>query len=198
MRKNSLLTQRFVYDNLKNDRKLTLILDVSTKWNSSYDMLLRFKKLNTAINWWIENVSNKFADFRLRVQKWHQIRYLIQLFRTFKIIIDFVSRFKIITIHQIWNVYDNLFNHLKSQNEKVEKIDSNLWTSELDRAIKAKHVKLVKYNDKIKHSYERFLNFATILDFEMKVKLYKICVICFHLDSFCRYFFFQFSIVDFH
>ena len=101
VRKNSLLTQRFVYDNLKNDRKLTLILDVSTKWNSSYDMLLRFKELNTAINWWIENVSNKFADFRLKVQKWHQVRYLIQLFRTFKIIIDFVFRFKIIFIHRI-------------------------------------------------------------------------------------------------
>ena len=175
VKKNSLLSQRFIYDNFRNVKKLTLIFDVSTRWNSCYDMLLRFKKLNTFINWWIENVSNQFKDLRLKSQKWHQITYLIQLFRTFKIIIDFVSRFKIIIIHRIWDAYDNLFNHLKSQQTEAKKIDRHLWISELNRAIKAKHVKLVKYNDKIKHFYEKFLNFATILDLEVKLNLYAIC-----------------------
>ena len=100
---------------------------------------------------------------------------MIQLFRAFKIIIDFVSRFKIIIIHRIWDAYDNFFNHLESQQTEAKKIDRHFWISELNRTIKTKHVKLIKYNDKIKHSYERFLNFATILDLEVKLNLYAIC-----------------------
>ena len=175
VRKSSLLSQRFIYDNSRNVRKLTLILDVSTRWNSCYDMLLRFKELDTFINWWIENVSDQFRGLRLKSQEWHQVTYLIQLFRAFKVIIDFVSRFKIIIIHRIWGAYDNLFNHLESQQTEAEKIDRHLWTSELDRAIKAEHVKLVKYNGKTKHPYGRFLNFATILDPEVKLDLYAVC-----------------------
>ena len=88
---------------------------------------------------------------------------------------------------------------MKSQSAEATKIDRKFQISKLNRAINAKDAKLVKYNDKTKHSYERFFNFATILDFEIKLNLYKIYVMCFiNFDFSCRDFFFQFLIVNIH
>jgi hypothetical protein len=165
---------KFRYENSKNSKRLILILDVTTRWNSQYNMLIKFQDLRSTIQWWLSRENAAYSIFFFQEMKWTQVKYLIQLLKLIKNVINYLSQIKTITIHKIWKIYDNLFNHLKNQKKEARKIFKFLWTNTLNETVEAKRAKLTMYNDKTKQSFERFLNFVIILNSEIKLKLYRV------------------------
>ena len=49
-------------------------------------------------------------------------KILITIFEIFKNVINYLSQTKTMTIHKIWNIYDDLFNHLKKK-KRVKSIE---------------------------------------------------------------------------
>jgi hypothetical protein len=155
---NEILIQEFI-----NFKRLMLILDVTTRWNSQYDILIKFQDLKLTIQWWLFKKKTVYSILFLQKMKWIQVKYLIQFLKFIKDVINYLSQIKTITIHKIWEIYNNLFNHLKNQKKETRKIFKFLWMNTLNEIIEAKRVKLAMYNDKTKQFFERFLNFVIIL-----------------------------------
>jgi hypothetical protein len=165
---------KFRYENSRNLKRLMLILNVTIKWNNQYDMLIQFQDLRLTIQWWLFRKNDAYSILFFQEMKWTQVKYLIQLLKSIKNVINYLSQIKTVTIHKIWEIYDNLFNHLKNQKKKIRKISRSLWIKILSDAVKAKRIKLAIYNDKTKQFFERFLNFAIILNLKIKLKLYRV------------------------
>jgi hypothetical protein len=174
MRRNSFMLTKFWYENFKNFKRLMLILDVTTRWNSQYDMLIRFQDLRSTIQWWLFKEKTAYSILFFQEMKWTQIKYLIQFLKFIKNVIYYLSQIKTITIHKIWETYDNLFNHLKNKKKEARKIFKFLWTNTLNEIVEARRVKLTMYNDKTKQFFKRFLNFVIILNSKIKLKLYRV------------------------
>lgn len=131
---------RFRDNNFKNIKHLQLMLNVVIRWNNSYDMLIRFQKLKHAMIWWIFDVLSWRDVFRLKFkfEKWLQIEYLIQFLQFIKQITKMTFVTRIIFVHQMWFVYDKLFDHLNVQNVKTNNMNFLLWISILKHAIEKK------------------------------------------------------------
>ena len=137
-------------------------------------MLLRFLIMKSAINWWIQRKNIVYETLKLNDAEWNQMKYLLQFLKFIKNVTNYLSQIKTMTIHKTWSIYDELFNHLKNQKKQTRKIHRALWTINLQIVIEAERAKLTLYNDKTKQSFDRFLNFAIILNSETKLKFYKI------------------------
>ena len=150
-----------------------MIFDIATRWNNQYDMLKRFMKLRRAIIFWIRH-NDQYQTFFFIKEKWRQINYLIQFLISVKSVINWLSKSKKITVHQIWTFYDSLFDHLKVQKNKADSVHSSLWNANLKQTIEAERKKLIKYYNKTEQFFEKYLNFVTILNFDTKLKFYRI------------------------
>ena len=60
------------------------------------------------------------------------------------------------------------------QKNKINNIDSNIWNVNLQQTIETKRIKLFKYYNRTKQFFEKYLNFAIILNLDTKLKLYRI------------------------
>jgi hypothetical protein len=140
---------KFRYENFKNFKRFMLILDVTTRWNNQYNMLIRFQDLRLTIQWWLFKEKAAYSILSFQEMKWIQVKYLIQFLKFIKDVINYLSQIKIITIHKIWKIYDNLFNHLKNKKKEARKIFKSLWTNILNGIVEAKRVKLTMYNRRL-------------------------------------------------
>ena len=127
-----------------------------------------------AINWWIQKKYQFYEIFEFFDMKWNQIKYLFQFLKFIKNVINHLFRIKNVIFHKTWNVYDDLFNHLKNQKKQTRKIHKLFWIIIFAMTIQTNHAKLTKHNDKTNQFYEQFLNFVIILNFEIKLNFYKI------------------------
>ena len=132
-------------------------------------------KLRRAIIFWIRH-NDQYQTLLLIKEEWRQISYLIQFLISVKSVINWLSKSKKITVHQIWTFYDSLFNRLEIQKNKADNVHSNLWNANLKQTIEAERKKLIKYYDKTEQSFEKYLNFVTILNFDTKLKFYRISI----------------------
>ena len=90
VKRNFVLTQKFLYKNLKNSTQLSLILDVSIRWNYQYDMFYRFEKLKLTINYTITKKESMLSKLILKNFQWKQATYFIQLLKFIKKITNYL------------------------------------------------------------------------------------------------------------
>ena len=162
-------------NNPQNIKQLKLQLDVPTRWNSQYDMLIRFSNLKEAVTYWFSTAqAEKYRSFQLNTLEWQQVKYLIRLLKPIKVITDHVQKTKTTTVHQTFMLYDKFFNHLEGQEKEAKSISPGLWSLNLKKAIEQGTEKLRKYYSKTWAPYGLFLNLSTVLDCEVKLDLYKV------------------------
>jgi len=70
--------------------------------------------------------------------------YFLKHFKNWTEIIDAISE---LTIYKLWYVYNDLFNHLKKQNEAIRKFEL-FFSAELQNVIDALKKKLTQYYKK--------------------------------------------------
>lgn len=100
------------------NQKLQLIMDVSTRWDSTCMMLIRAVRLRKAISQYcIENSSAK--PFTLRPSEWKQIEYLIDLVRSFNFFTQTVGKTRAATLPYALSIYDELYERLAESRRRI-------------------------------------------------------------------------------
>jgi len=126
-------------------------------------MLIQTLLLQDAINKWIDDYdSSKLKLLKLSNVKWKHIEYLITLLYSFYRYIKTLSTTSGCTVHQVWQIYNNLFQHLENQYKEAEyEIE---WKKSLTTAIEVAKKKFSIYYEQTKHVREEFYAIATILN----------------------------------
>ena len=126
-------------------------------------MLIQALLLQDAMNKWIDDCnSSKLKLLKLSDVKWKHIEYLITLLYSFYHYIKALSATSGYIIHWVWQIYNNLFQHLENWCKEAEyEIE---WKKSLTTLIKVAKKKFSVYYEQTKHVREEFYAVATILN----------------------------------
>ncbi|KAI3286490.1 hypothetical protein DTO002I6_8161 [Penicillium roqueforti] len=122
--------------------KLVPIQDVRTRWNSTFLMLRRAKRLQSVLNEFCSQYDNQ--ELQPSLDEWRQIDYLLSITQPFFTFTTSLSKTKEITIHSVFAIYNTLFSHLeKSRAQLARKMVH--WKKVMLCAIHAATLKLSEY-----------------------------------------------------
>ena len=95
-----------------NQPTLVPIQDVRTRWNSTYLMLQRAKRLQSDLDQYCR--TYRVNHLMINSEEWRQIDYLLCLTKPFFLFTTILSKTKDITIHGVFSLYNKLFDHLEA------------------------------------------------------------------------------------
>src|SRR5580692_5991202 len=126
----------------ESERLLRMIGDISIRWNSTYDMILRAMRLRIPLrNWLDEQILQEpgLECLDLSNIDWKKLRYLIVLLHPFAEYTSLIRNTRDATINHTWNVYNALFDHLDMIRDRFSSKDQEKtpWISEFITAINA-------------------------------------------------------------
>lgn len=151
-------------------RPLVLIQDVQTRWNSTFNMLVRAQFLRVDITQFIEGES-KIQN--LSSEEWKHVDYLIEILYPFCVYTNAIGRIlNGPTCQEVFRIYHKLFNHLDDQIEKLRR-KRVLWKTELHAALTKGRTKLSIYYERTQGNLGNIYGVATILAPEYKLKLFE-------------------------
>ncbi|OQD94157.1 hypothetical protein PENVUL_c153G05266, partial [Penicillium vulpinum] len=122
--------------------KLMLIQDVKTRWNSTYLMLRRAKKLQRYIIQFCAQYNEQ--DFALDDDQWRQIDYLLCLTKQFYDCTVALSKTREVTSHLVFAVYNLLFEHIERSQRQLRP-KRVTWKQQMFTALQASWAKLHNY-----------------------------------------------------
>ncbi|ODM20081.1 hypothetical protein SI65_05067 [Aspergillus cristatus] len=149
--------------------RLVPIQDVKTRWNSTFLMLRRAKRLSSSFNLYCEQYGH--PQFKLDKEEWRQIDYLLCMTEPFYKFTTSLSKTKNVTIHSVFKVYNKLLDHLDAsirvlQRKKVP------WKQAMLRALEAGKDKLKFYYTKTDEVPDDLYEIGTILAPQHKLKFF--------------------------
>lgn len=95
-----------------NQPALVPIQDVRTRWNSTFLMLQRAKRLQSDLDQYC--LTYRVNHLMIDSDEWRQIDYLLCLTKPFFRFTTALSKTKDITIHSVFSIYNMLFDHLEA------------------------------------------------------------------------------------
>jgi hypothetical protein len=116
--------------------------DVKTRWNSTFLMLRRIKRLRSIFNPFC--IEYDRTDLMLDADEWRQIDYLLWITQPF---FDFtleLSKTKDVTTHHVFKIYNKLFEHLEQSMSQLQR-KKVPWKKRMLQALQAAQVKLSNY-----------------------------------------------------
>jgi hypothetical protein len=122
--------------------QLVPIQDVRTRWNSTFLMLRRAKRLRSFFQPFCEEYDCE--EMLLDNQEWRQIDYLLQITRPFFDYTTELSKTKEVTTHLVFKLYNALFDHF-FEAEALLKRKRVPWKSDMLKALTAGRLKLDEY-----------------------------------------------------
>lgn len=99
--------------------QLVLIQDVRTRWNSTYLMLERARRLRSELDKYCR--LYEIDHMILNSDEWRQIDYLLCLTKPFYIYTTALSKTKDVTIHNVFSLYNELFKHLEVSKRQLQR-----------------------------------------------------------------------------
>ncbi len=157
-KKNFFTIQRELIKKKENENleMLKLFQDVKIKWNSTCHMLIRALILKKTLQRYHEKHEAEYL--RLFDMKWSQMKYLIDLIKLFCVFIKRIDQFKSFTIHQVFEIYDKLFDHLDWARVKLSR-KKIAWKKIMLKELIAANAKLRQYyaktQESLNHLYEK-------------------------------------------
>ncbi|KAG0158347.1 hypothetical protein PDIDSM_5860 [Penicillium digitatum] len=127
---------------LQPEPALIPIQDVRTRWNSTFLMLNRAKKLQPFYDQYC--TDHQYLYFKLDQEEWRQVEYLLLLTKPFFDFTMMLSKTKDITAHNIYSIYNKLFSHLDAAEAKL-KNKGVIWKKRMLWALQTAKKKLSKY-----------------------------------------------------
>ena len=122
--------------------RLVPIQDVQTRWNSTFLMLRRAKRLESSFNCFCLEYAH--THLQITSDEWRQVDYLLCIMRPFFQFTTALSKTKDVTIHTVFNIYNRLFDHLERsiRQLKGKKIG---WKQQMLQALESAESKLREY-----------------------------------------------------
>ncbi|KAJ5764738.1 hypothetical protein N7520_004297 [Penicillium odoratum] len=141
--------------------RLVPVQDVQTRWNSTFIMLNRAKRLQPFYDQYC--IDHQYLHFKLDQEEWRQIEYLLLLTKPFFDFTNMLSKTKDVTTHNIYSIYNKLFSHLDEAESKL-KNKGVVWKKHMLEALQTAKRKLSKYYTATDYeSYGDVYALATIL-----------------------------------
>ncbi|KAI1521708.1 Dimer-Tnp-hAT domain containing protein, partial [Pyrenophora tritici-repentis] len=188
-----------VQQHLPPKERLSVIRDVKTRWNSTYDMLERALKIQKYIDEWLKQEillrpgshldssldNNQMAEIdfrdlkrlRLSSTEWHHLELVTEMLKRFKTATSFLSQNEKPQIQYIWLMYNRLFDFLDKMSEDLDEDEENQddreWLDVVRAAADRGRLKLSKYYSKTDAERGFLFNCATILDPTQKLTAYE-------------------------
>jgi hypothetical protein len=161
----------------ESDRLLRMLGDISIRWNSTYDMILRAMRLRIPLrNWLDEQVLLEPGLDRLALATidWKKLKYLIILLRPFAEYTSLIGNTRDVTINHTWNVYNALFDHLDMMRDQFlhKNQEKSPWLSKFITAVDNGTEKLKEYYSKTGGPVETQYALAAILDPSQKLGIF--------------------------
>ena len=183
---------------------MSVVRDVKTRWNSTYDMCSRALRVKSFIDEWLNiEIANKhgaratgqridgsadidFRDLRrLRLDstEWEHLFKLTKMLQKFKEATNFLSQQQGPQIQHIWHMYNRLFDFMDDMTKELddsvdedsgEQHDDNEWPTIVLNAANKGREKLSKYYSKTDASRGYLFNCATVLDPTQKLSVYEV------------------------
>ncbi|KAJ5300082.1 hypothetical protein PENANT_c146G01845 [Penicillium antarcticum] len=122
--------------------KLLPIQDVRTRWNYTFLMLERAKKLQRVFNQYCS--THQYVQFQLGQEEWRQVEYLLLVTKPFFHYTKILSKTQDVTVHSVFSIYKELFSHLDDVTELLERKTVS-WKKRMLQALQAAKQKLSKY-----------------------------------------------------
>lgn len=140
---NASLQRRETFYNLQTTNiKIVPIQDVKTRWNSTFLMLRRAKRLRTIFTLFCAEYDCK--EMLLGDQEWRQVDYLLCITEPFFDYTTQLSKTRDVTAHYVFKIYNRLFDHLeRSMNQLRRKRVP--WKKQMLDALEAGRSKLDEY-----------------------------------------------------
>src|SRR5580692_6679842 len=133
-----------------SDRLLQMVGDIPIRWNSTYDMILRAKRIRFSLRDWLDELLVRdptVESLCLSNLDWKKLEYLIILLRPFAEYTSLIGNSRDATINHTWNVYNALFDHLDMIRDQFRHKDQEKtpWISEFIKAVDIGTLKLKEY-----------------------------------------------------
>src|SRR6266481_2236301 len=159
-------------------RLLRMVGDISIRWNSTYDMILRAMRLRIPLRNWLDEQIGLEPDLEclaLSTMDWKKLRYLIILLRPFAEYTSLIGNTRDATINHTWNVYNALFDHLDMIRDQFHRKDPEKtpWISEFITAVDTGTEKLKEYYSKTGGPVETQYALAAMLDPSQKLGIFE-------------------------
>jgi hypothetical protein len=121
----------------------------------------------------LKKILQKYHDkhetkyLRLIKTKWSQMKYFINLIKLFCIFIKIINQFKYFIIHQVFNIYDKLFDSLSQARNKLSRKRFS-WKKIMLEDLIATNAKFRQYYAKIQDSLNLLYEKIVLLSFNKK------------------------------
>lgn len=121
------------------------IQDVRTRWNSTFLMLRRARRLQSAFDDFC--VQFNLADMKMDKDEWRQVDYLLSITYPFFKFTSSLSATTDVTIHNVFGIYNALFTHIDKAKAQLarKKVD---WKKVMKSAQDHARDKLTEYYGK--------------------------------------------------
>ena len=154
-----------------------MVGDISIRWNSTYDMILRAMRLRIPLRNWLDEeilVDPGLEHLVLSNMDWKKLKYLIILLHLFAEYTSLIGNTRDATINYTWNVYNALFDHLDMIRDRFSSKDEEKtpWISEFITAINTGTEKLKKYYSKTRGLIETQYALAAMLNPSQKLGIF--------------------------
>lgn len=130
------------YNLQKEEPKLAPIQDVKTRWNSTFLMLRRAKRLQSIFDKFCKHYDQD--HFALGAEEWRQVEYLLWITQPFFKFTSLLSQTRDVSIHLVFSIYNKLFDHLEKSTWHLQR-KKVAWKQLMLAAIHAAKEKLAHY-----------------------------------------------------
>jgi len=97
----------------------TLLYDLKTLWNSTLNMLERSVQLREVNKDWLQTYA-EFTPVWSTPEEWRQIEYILEVLQPIRFLTLWMSKTRGVTIHGVFQVYQDIFDYLEMQISKLE------------------------------------------------------------------------------
>jgi hypothetical protein len=122
--------------------KLVPIQDVRTRWNSTFLMLRRAKRLRPIFAPFCAEYDCE--EMLLHEEEWRQVDYLLCITEPFFNYTTQLSKTRDVTAHYVFRIYNKLFEHLEQSMKQLRR-KRMLWKKQMLHALEAGRLKLDEY-----------------------------------------------------
>ena len=158
-------------------RLLRMVGDILIRWNSTYDMILRAKRIHFPLQDWLdEQILNDPSQECLSLSNldWKKLDYLIILLCPFAEYTSLIGNSRDATINHTWNVYNTLFDHLNTLQDQFhhKNLGKTPWILEFITAVDTDTEKLKEYYCLTGSAVETQYTLAAMLDPSQKLGIF--------------------------